>query len=746
MGIEGKGVAPGADVTAFFGASGILAAQNLASLLQSLPGCAYRCPLHSPAPGVVVAEHVSAGIEKLTGYPAEDFWQGHATWQTLINPDDLPQLKEDVAKAIAERRSYSLVYRVRHLKGRDIWVLDRGQAAFDENDRPLWLEGFVTDISDQKETETALRESEEQLRAMLDAQPECVMVISLGGRIMKVNPAGLQMLGCDVPTDVIGRNVLVFVDPDHEDAVRELHQQAAEGFVQEAPHEVDIMEATGKSRRAEVRLAPLRTADGAIWGVLSVARDITDRKRAEERMEWLATHDPLTALPNRALFQKRLQAATEGEGRETSRKTGLMIVDLDNFKRVNDTLGHDAGDALLCEIARRLRDFCRAGWTVARLGGDEFAVILPNLADRRALTLVMDDLLLKLREPVTFQGKVLDSRASIGATLYPDDEEAPRDLLKNADLALYAAKAAGRGRAVQYSSEMRRELQKRIAGLRLFKEALEDDRILPFYQPKVDLATGAVDGFEALLRWRDDDGVIQRPGVASSAFEDAEMAAAISSCMIGKVLKDVQRWIASGLPVGHVAVNVSALEFRQPDFSNRLIEDLERHKVPPEVFQIEITETAFLGHGGDDVSQALRTLNLAGIRIALDDFGTGYASLSHLKRFPVNTLKIDQSFIRDLTQEGEDASIVRAVITLGHSLGMRVVAEGVEDLRQAAYLQAQGCDVAQGYLFGVPSEAFEIGSERFWRKQKQDKTRWPESLAALRSPAIASLPRFASRA
>lgn len=747
MGIERKGAILDSELAALFGPSAILGADHhLASLLQSLPGCAYRCPLHLPTPGVAVAEHVSAGIEELSGYPAKEFWRGNVLWRNLVNPDDLDMWMREVSAAVAEHRSYSVVYRIRHQTGRELWVLDRGQAFFDANHGPLWLEGFVSDITDQKETEAALRDSEEQLKAMLDAQPECVMVISLGGRIMKVNPAGLRMLGCHAPTDVIGRNVLVFVDPDHQDGVRDLHQQVSDGFIHDAPYEVDIMEVSGKSRRAEVRLAPLRTASGAIWGVLSVARDITERKRTEERMEWLATHDPLTALPNRTLFQKRLQAATEGEGGEPARKTGLMIVDLDNFKRVNDTLGHDAGDALLCEIARRLRDFCRPGWTVARLGGDEFAVMLPNLADRKALTLAMDDLLLKLRESVTFQGKVLDSRASIGATLYPDDDEAPRDLLKNADLALYAAKAAGRGRALPYSIEMRHEMQQRIAGLRLFKDALDDDRVLPFYQPKIDLSTGTLDGFEALLRWRDDEGGIQRPGVAASAFEDAEMAAAISTRMIGRVLKDVQSWIASGFSFGHVAVNVSAFEFRQPDFAARLIEDLQRHDVPPELFQIEITETAFLGHGGDGVGEALRALNQAGVRIALDDFGTGYASLSHLKRFPVDTLKIDQSFIRDLTQEGEDASIVRAVIMLGHSLGMRVVAEGVEDLRQAAYLQSQGCDIAQGYLFGAPAEALEIGSERFWKKQKADAVRWPEILAALRSPAIAGLPRFASRA
>ncbi|QPQ56096.1 EAL domain-containing protein [Allosphingosinicella flava] len=716
--------------------------EHLTALLQNLPGCAYRCPLHVPPPGVHVAEHVSAGVEALTGYSADDFWQGRAVWRDLINPEDMVKLQQELAAAIMERRNYSVVYRTKHKTGRELWVLDRGRASYNDQGEPLWLEGFVSDISDQKETEAALRDSEEQLRAMLDAQPECVMVVSLGGRIMKVNPAGLSMLGCSSPAEMVGRNVFDFIDPDHQDAVRAMHQQATDGIIEDTPYEIDILELGGKSRRAEVRVAPLKSGSAAIWGVLAVARDITDRKRAEERMEWLATHDPLTELPNRTLFQRRLHMAI-GSETKSGGKTGLMIVDLDNFKQVNDTLGHDAGDALLCEIARRLRDCCRKGWTAARLGGDEFALILPHLADRRGLTLAIDDILAKLREPMSFGGKILDSRASIGATLYPDDDGDPSDLLKNADLALYAAKAAGRGRAVHYEGNMRHDMQQRVAGVRRIKAALAEDRVLPYYQPKIDLTTGALYGFEALLRWSDGDGEIQRPGVAASAFEDAELAAAISTRMIGKVLEDLSALLAAGRPVGHVAVNVSALEFQQTDFAARLLNDLRERGIAAELFQIEITETAFLGHGSDGVEDTLRTLSAAGIRIALDDFGTGYASLSHLKRFPIDTLKIDQSFIRDLAQEGEDASIVRAVITLGHNLGMRVVAEGIEDLRQAAYLQAQGCDIGQGYLFGMPMTAAKIGSDAFWQKFAIDTGRWPDIIAALHSPAVADLPRRA---
>ncbi|WP_106639926.1 putative bifunctional diguanylate cyclase/phosphodiesterase [Allosphingosinicella vermicomposti] len=713
---------------------------HLASLLQSLPGCAYRCPLPDPQGSLLVNEHVSDGIYALTGYSAEDFWFGRSAWKNLVHPEDLAAVQREVSAAVTARRSFSLTYRVSHQTGRDVWVLDRGHAVYDEKGLPIWLEGFVSDITDQKETEAALRDSEEQLRAMLDAQPECVMVVSAGGRIVKVNPAGVAMLGCMSAAEIVGRNVLTFIDPDHQDAVRDLHVQCLDGAAHDKPYEVDIMEMGGKGRCAEVRLAPLKSSDGKVWAVLSVARDITDRKRAEEKMEWLATHDPLTTLPNRAFFQQRLQLATSGSGK---RKAGLLIIDLDNFKQVNDTLGHDAGDALLCETARRIRECGRSGWTVARLGGDEFAVIVPNVESREGFAATVETFLQRLREPVSFGGKVLDSRASIGATLFPDDDRAPSDLLKNADLALYAAKAAGRGRAMHYLPAMRSEMQRRVMAIRQFKAALDEDRVIAYYQPKIVLADGALLGFEALLRWRGEDGQIQRPGSAASAFEDAELAAAISDRMIGKVLDDIRSWLDRGLPFGHVAVNVSALEFRQADFAARLLDTLSNRSIDPSHFQIEVTETVFLGHGGEGVEQALRTLSKAGVRIALDDFGTGYASLSHLKRFPVDILKIDQTFIHDLAQEGEDASIVRAVIMLGHNLGMKVVAEGVEDLRQAAYLQAQGCDIGQGYLFGTPIAGTEISADGFWDRMERDRKRWPNILSALSSPAVVELPRRA---
>ncbi|HEY6916294.1 MAG TPA: EAL domain-containing protein [Allosphingosinicella sp.] len=718
-------------------------AANLSSFLESLPGCAYRCPLHNPVPGVVVNEHVSEGVSDISGYSAEDFWEGRVAWSDLIHPEDLVTLQVQVGEAVAARRRYSVTYRIRHKSGRTIWVLDRGRPAIGKNGAPLWLEGFVSDITEQKETEAALRDSEEQLRAMLNAQPECVMVVSLHGCLVNINPAGLAMIGSDLPADVIGRNVLDFIDPDHHDTVRELHAQAVRGYLDEVPCEIDIMSLSGRTRRAEVRLAPLHAADGTMWGVLSVARDITDRKRAEERMEWLATHDPLTALPNRALFQQRLQKATEaGPGGPGA---GVLIIDLDNFKQVNDTMGHDAGDALLCETARRLREHGQAGWTVARLGGDEFAMILPGMQDRNMLAEAVKTILAKLREPVTFAGKVLDSRASIGATLYPEDDHAPADLLKNADIALYAAKAAGRGRAVHYTPEMRHEIQQRVATARRFKAALAEDRVIPYYQPKIDLTDGSLSGFEALLRWRGEDGEIHRPGSAASAFEDTELAVAISNRMIGKVLGDMRAWLDAGLPFGHVAVNVSALEFRQPDFAARLMDSLAEHAIPAERLQVEVTETVFLGQGSEGVEQALKALSASGIRIALDDFGTGYASLSHLKRFPVDILKIDQTFIHDLAQEGDDASIVSAVITLGHNLGMKVVAEGVEDLRQAAYLRKQGCDVGQGYLFGAPAAAEKVASDPFWAQQGRDRARWSDILTALSSPAVAELPRRKNR-
>ena len=463
-------------------------------------------------------------------------------------------------------------------------------------------------------------------------------------------------------------------------------------------------EALGRRRPAS---AELYDQDRDAWyevcvvpeedGVTVFFRDVSARKRSEQRAHWLAAHDSLTALPNRLLFQDRIAALTGDDAPPFA----ILMIDLDEFKEVNDTLGHDAGDSLLRAFAERLRDAVGERDLVARLGGDEFAIILEAAPDDDAVERTAAALFEALRTPLVHDGAVLDLKASIGASLFPRDGANRADLLKHADIAVYAAKAAGRGNLKIFRPEMRAAMQIRMSMVSLARDALAADRIAPWYQPKVDLRSGRIVGFEALLRWRDPQDRIQAPDKIAAAFEDPVVAAQISDRIVACVIEDIGRFTAANIAFGHVAINAAAAELRCGGFADRLIARLAEAGIPPACVQIEVTETVFLGRGATNVEQTLRRLSGAGVRIALDDFGTGYASLSHLQKFPVDILKIDRSFVNELGSSADAAAIVTAVLNLGKSLGLDVVAEGIETVEQASWLLARGCQYGQGFSYAA---------------------------------------------
>lgn len=428
---------------------------------------------------------------------------------------------------------------------------------------------------------------------------------------------------------------------------------------------------------------------------------------AETQAAHLAFHDSLTGLPNRALFQRRLEQMQSGA--ETDADFALVLLDVDEFKLINDTLGHDAGDAVLIAFADRLRRAVRHTDLVARLGGDEFAVLLAGGNGPPDLEQFSTNLLELLREPCEHHGKQIPCRASIGASTSSGDASAPDNVLKHADLALYEAKASGRGGFRLYRPEMWAAMLARGNMLTIAASALNSDRITPFYQPKVDLRSGVVVGFEALLRCFSSDGTPQGPDIMAAAFEDSELALRLSDRMVDGVVRDIAMWRSAGLRFGHVAINAALAELRRGDFAPRLLAKLERAGIPPETIQVEVTESVLLGRGIDQVEQTFNELAQAGIRLALDDFGTGFASLTHLKRFPIEIIKIDRSFVRDLQIDEEDGAIVDALIGLGRALKIEVVAEGIETSEQRDFLAALGCRIGQGFLFGSALPADRIG-------------------------------------
>jgi diguanylate cyclase (GGDEF)-like protein len=403
------------------------------------------------------------------------------------------------------------------------------------------------------------------------------------------------------------------------------------------------------------------------------------------------------------VLQDRLAAILDAGGEPTA---ALLILDVDNFKAINDTLGHDAGDRMLATFAERLLAAGEMVQLVARLGGDEFAIVIEAHSDEDVWQ-VGRQIFASLSKPFEYQGRLLACGASIGASRLWHDGGNRSEIMKAADIALYAAKSAGRGQLKLFEPSMKAEVEHRETMLAAARAAVAGDRIIPYFQPKVSLATSQIIGFEALLRWSDGDSAIKGADEIRPAFDDPTLGAALSERMIGATLAQIGRWLAAGVPFGHVAINLTAADFRRERFAEALLERLRQAAIPPSCLQIEVTETVFLGRGAGYVETVLRSLSESGIAVALDDFGTGYASLSHLSQFPIDILKIDRTFVQQLGRSAEADAITAAVVNLGHCLGMKIVAEGVETAAQEVRLRTLGCDVGQGFLYSkaLPAEA-----------------------------------------
>ena len=624
----------------------------------------------------------------------------HSRWMEVVHPDDREMLSRTVRESLEAGEAFDYEFRiVRPDNGEVRWISSRTRVERDAAGKAIRSIGAHFDITERKQVDAALRESEERFRLAAEAAGLGVWDYDLANDRREWSGRLREIFGIAAETE-----------PSLEAAKACIHPADGERFMRTLEHaranDVGRFEASFRIRRASdgaerwITMNGWRThrADSQLRRIIMTVRDVTQEKTAEERVRWSASHDPLTQLANRALFQEKLDIAIERAG-ESGHAVGLLLLDMDNFKQINDTLGHDAGDMLLKMFAERLRSVVRQGDTVSRFGGDEFAVVLPELDGEHTLLQVSRAIQQRLREPFVHAGRILDCRASVGASLFPEHGGTPEELLKNADMALYAAKGAGRGVVTMFEPYMRDYVERRHNMVHLARNAVAEDRIVPYYQPKLELDGRSLAGFEALLRWRTPGGRIGSPASIEAAFEDSDVAAQISDRMVDRVIADMRRWLDRGIEFHHVAVNASAAEFRRDNFAERVIEQMQRAQIPTSRFQLEVTETVFLGRGAEYVHRALALLNMRGVKIALDDFGTGYASLRHLKQFPVDIIKIDQSFVRDMAVDPGDEAIIRAVINLGRSLGIKIVAEGIETEDQARRLVELDCDFGQGFLF-----------------------------------------------
>ncbi|MGX7707908.1 diguanylate cyclase domain-containing protein [Methylobacterium sp. Gmos1] len=632
----------------------------------------------------------SERAQALFGYGEAQIDRTGAWWRNAIHPEDRRRVTASLREVVdGQGDLWSDTYRFARGDGSFADVLDRGFMIRDAHGRVVRVVGAMHDMTEQRRADLALRASEERLRLALRAGRMVAWERSSCPDPADRSENGVKLLG--LGTEPFS----VFLDRVHPE-----DRAAVKAFFEGGKHhehlEYRYVTAAGRT---------IWLSGWAEWvgqeRIVGITLDITERKLAEEKAWRAANHDALTGLPNRKLFHQRFEQAVSA-AEEGGSCVSLLLVDLDRLRDVNETHGHDAGDAVLCETARRLGDGLRAADLVARLGGDEFAILLTEPLRLEHAANHAQVLIERLRQPFEHRGRTLSCRASIGLAGYPDHHRDAPEMLKAADMALHRAKMLGRSRAVVFDLGLRAATETRIAIADEVRSALAEGRIVPFYQPKVCLGTGRIAGFEALARWQHPDKGLLTPGYFGSVFEDPEIATALSDSLLRQILRDMRTWRDDGLDFGRVAVNVSSAEFQKPDLAGSMLEALASFGVPAALFEAEVTETVFLGHGSESVPGTLRRLHDQGVMVTLDDFGTGFASLTHLKQFPVSHIKVDQSFVRDLERDEDDAAIVAAVIGLGRSLGMQVTAEGVETEAQARRLRAMRCDYAQGYLYARP--------------------------------------------
>lgn len=551
--------------------------------------------------------------------------------------------------------------------------------------------------------EQALRESALQLKTIIEAEPECVKQLAADGTLLQMNRAGLDMIEADSAEQVIGRGVTGIIAPASRKAFVALTKRVFEGG--QGTLEFEIVGLKGSHRWLETHAVPLRDTQGRITSLLSVTRDITAHKAATEHIEHLAHHDALTDLPNRALLHERLTQALHLAQRQNE-ALAVMFLDLDRFKHVNDSLGHQVGDRLLVEVARRLQTCIRASDTLARIGGDEFVLVLADVTGANDTTHVVQKVFTVLQQPFLLEGRELTITPSIGISLFPDDGSNADELIRNADAAMYQAKEAGRSTFHFYTADMNVRAMDLLALEAALRRALERDELVLFYQPKIELTSGRMIGVEALIRWQHPEWGLVPPARFIPLAEETGLILPIGDWALREACRQTVAWRAQGRTLT-MAVNLAARQFRQPDLVARVAAILAETGLDAAALELEITESAMM-HNPQQVTETLIELKRIGVQIAIDDFGTGYSSLGYLKHFPVDVLKIDQTFIRDAPSNSHDAAIVRVIIDMARALKLHVVAEGVETAAHLAFVQNLGCDLAQGYHFAKPMPADEL--------------------------------------
>lgn len=644
--------------------------------------------------------YVNRAIEKIDGKP-RDFYL-NKRFDDLGKSDAFVAMwNTHLQKVFATGQPVEFEYHYDSLRGRRHY-LGRLTPEFAADGTVAHVLALSPDITNRVKAE----EENRRLASLLDASPDLICVTDTQGVLLYLNPAGRAMLGWPPDTDIRYVKPYSFYP---ERAAKRLRESAM-------PHasacsmwrgENTLLREGGKEIPVIHTLLAHKNEQGTVVYWSNIIQDFSERKQLESRLLHQATHDKLTGLPNRSVLLDHIrQGMFHAERAE--KIMAVMFIDLDDFKTINDSLGHDAGDALLIEVARRLKHAVRAGDTICRLGGDEFTVVMENMESISAVGTSADKLQAVLKQPYALHGRHFSTGASIGITLCPLDGGAAEDLLRNADIAMYQAKRQGKGRYHFYTADMNDRIREQLELKEDMRRGIGNEEFVLHYQPKIDLQSGQITGMEALVRWQHPERGLLSPAVFIPLAEESGLILPLGEWILGAACRQTRTWQLAGLPELRVAVNLSVRQFAQDDLVGVVERVLQETGLPAAYLELEITESMLM-EDADHSIWNLFQLKQLGVTLSIDDFGTGYSSLSYLRHFPVGYLKIDRSFVRDATNNANDAAIVGAIISMAHQLGLKVVAEGVESEAHCTLLREYGCDQMQGYLISapLPAEPFE---------------------------------------
>lgn len=681
------------------------AIHSLEALLASIDGMVYRCL----ADATWTMEFVSQGAFELTGYhPEELLGQAAISFDQIIFADDREHVRQVVHTAVKNGTKYELEYRIARKSGELRWVVERGSAVKRADQGISVLEGIVQDVTNRKKADENRLEAERRYRSIFENAIEGIYQSTLAQGYLDVNPALAHIYGYDSPGQLIEglRDIgsQLYVDVNRRLEFMQIMDR--HGIV--SNFESRVYRRDGSVIWISENARAVRNEAGDVLFYEGTVEDITQRKLSEAEIHFRATHDPLTKLANRALMEEHLEQAISG-ARRNEKCVAVVFLDLDKFKYINDSLGHQFGDELLVTIADRLRHCVRESDTVARLGGDEFVLVLVNQVNQKTIERTVQRILADVAKPWVVNGVEVQVTCSVGISMFPAHGSTSVALLRHADAAMFEAKRLGRNTSQYFSENLDHAVTDGLEMISSLRRAIENQEFMLYYQPKCDLDTGAVVGAEALIRWQRPGFRIAGPNEFLPLAEDAGLMEKIGEWVARTACMQNRAWQDAGFPPIVVSVNVSPLQLERDSLVPQIAQALQDSGLDPQHLEIEVTENGMMRHVERSM-QTLRRLKELGVRISIDDFGTGYSSLGHLKHLPLDTLKIDKSFVRNISSDHQNASIVKAVISLAHSLNLKVVAEGVETEDEYRHLQLMGCNEMQGYYRGrpVPAQTFSL--------------------------------------